>query len=273
MITESMINEYTAATTSLTALTAVLERIAIAVEQIASATLAAPSYRHSLADFRQFDWPGIGAHAIDRDDYGVTAVQWNGHLWTRRSNDGKFGLAIWFSRPDGKDENGDAQYLRLITFKDLAQAEPIPTAVARRLPQRTPTPPPPATTQSQRPVTNDTPTAVVVPVTNGNGGDLPDYRAMLAKASTMKDFAYYAYMVLVRTGNLYNDTKQVEAMTANFADIMANFQCGKDNLRMLAALEAYRNVRQRSMDDGAILLDAHKAGRAAALRAWQKEVS
>jgi len=86
---------------------------------------SSPGYRRPLADFASFDWASIGAVATDQDSHGPSEVDWYGHLWTRRSGDGKFGRAIWFSRSIGKSQDGENQYARLITFKDLSQAEPV----------------------------------------------------------------------------------------------------------------------------------------------------
>jgi hypothetical protein len=83
----------------------------------------APNYRHPLAAYTAFDWPSIGAEAFDKDKDGVTAVLWNGYQWKRRSGTGRFGKSIWFSRTDGKTAEGEPNYIRLITFKDLAAAE------------------------------------------------------------------------------------------------------------------------------------------------------
>jgi hypothetical protein len=110
-----------------------LERIALALESLVQASAPAePNYRYPLAEYGRFDWPRIGAQVIASDRFGASAVQWNGHTWTRRSGDGKFGRAIWFSRPNGQDEDG-TQYLRLVTFKDLSEAEPLPEGVSRDL--------------------------------------------------------------------------------------------------------------------------------------------
>lgn len=89
-----------------------------------------PNYRYELGDYAGFDWASIGASIANHDGHGTTAVRWNHHVWTRRSGEGKFGKAIWFSRPNGKDESGDNKYLRLITFKDTEPAEPLPRSLA-----------------------------------------------------------------------------------------------------------------------------------------------
>jgi hypothetical protein len=65
---------------------------------------------------------------IQADAHGPTIVQWNQRRFTRRSGDGKYDNAIWYSRPIGKSEDG-AEYARLITFKDLDEVEPLNPAV------------------------------------------------------------------------------------------------------------------------------------------------
>ena len=90
----------------------------------------APNYRHPLKRYWQFDWEGIDAIVLQRDEEGVSVVKWGNYTWKRRSGSGKFGKAIWFSRPDGKDENGDTRYRRLVTFKDWSDPEPVDTRAA-----------------------------------------------------------------------------------------------------------------------------------------------
>lgn len=84
-----------------------------------------PNYRYPIAEFQEFDWAGMGAEPVAWDDDGVTVVSWGGYLWKRRAGAGRFGQAVWFSRTAGQDENG-TNYLRLITFKDLEPADPLP---------------------------------------------------------------------------------------------------------------------------------------------------
>ena len=56
---------------------------------------------------------------------GVTVVEWNGQVFTRRSASNKFPEAIWYSRHLGQDVDGNRRYVRLITFKVLSDAEPV----------------------------------------------------------------------------------------------------------------------------------------------------
>jgi hypothetical protein len=55
----------------------------------------------------------------------VTAVEWNGQVFTRRSPNNKFDAAVWFSRHLGQDADGNKRYARLIVFRALSDAEPI----------------------------------------------------------------------------------------------------------------------------------------------------
>lgn len=108
-----------------TAQTALLERIAIAVE----GNQPVPNYLVTLSSFAQFDWSTIGATVETRDRDGAAVVLWHGNRYTRRSASNKFQPAIWFSRAIGKDDQGTTQYERLITFKQTAEAEPLPEKV------------------------------------------------------------------------------------------------------------------------------------------------
>lgn len=85
----------------------------------------APNYQRPIAAYKIFDWASIGAVVIESDGDGPTRVEYLGHHFTRRSGGGKFGQAIWFSRPMGKNEDGSNKYARLITFKDYSEAEEL----------------------------------------------------------------------------------------------------------------------------------------------------
>jgi hypothetical protein len=110
-----------------------LERIAEAVERLAPATTAAPSYTYPLESFTSFDWSSIGATVVQSDQYGAAIVNWKGQQYVRRSPSNKFGEAIWFSRCVGKDDSGENRYERLVTFKPLSktEVEPVPEKVRR----------------------------------------------------------------------------------------------------------------------------------------------
>lgn len=104
-----------------------LARMADTLDQIVANTApAAPNYRKPYDDFKAFEWATIGAVITNKDGDGVSAVEWNGYDFTRRAGVGKYGKAIWFSRPTGKDAEGNNLYVRLITFKDYTEAEPLP---------------------------------------------------------------------------------------------------------------------------------------------------
>lgn len=106
-----------------------LQRIATALE----ANQTAPNYQAELSDFLQFDWSSIGAEVEKFDRQGAAVVAWRGLKFVRRSASNKFQPAIWFSRSLGKDELGHNRYERLITFKSIAEPEPLPEMVSRSL--------------------------------------------------------------------------------------------------------------------------------------------
>jgi DdrB-like protein len=108
-----------------------LEEIESHLRQIAISFNPAPNYQRALSEYPGFDWSSIGATVIKRDSDGVSVVEWNGKMFTRRSANNKYPEAIWFSRPVGKDADGDLRYERLVTFKRPSEAEPI-TAKAKR---------------------------------------------------------------------------------------------------------------------------------------------
>lgn len=102
------------------------------LEQLLSATTSmtgsqpAPDYRADIKEFQGFDWDSIGAKIVQIDEDGVATVSWRDKLFLRRSAQNKFGPAIWFSRSTGKDEDGENTYERLITFKEMPVADPLP---------------------------------------------------------------------------------------------------------------------------------------------------
>lgn len=95
-----------------------------------------PNWTKQLSQYKS-NWPeAIDATVIDSDQDGPTVVAWAGHAYIRRSSENKkYGAAIWFSRADGRDESGEANYVRLITFREKAvpRAEPLPEYVRAKL--------------------------------------------------------------------------------------------------------------------------------------------
>jgi hypothetical protein len=86
------------------------------LRQMAVSSNPAPNYQRPLSEYPIFDWPSIGATVLNRDEDGVTAVEWNGQVFTRRSPNNKFDAAVWFSRHLGQDADGNKRYARLIVF-------------------------------------------------------------------------------------------------------------------------------------------------------------
>lgn len=134
------------------ALLATLERLTVAVESLArGGGPVEPNLVRPIEEYPTFDWSAIGASVVQRDPDGPTHVEHQGGLYTRRSPQNKFDPAIWYSRANGRDDNGDVRYLRLITFKPLKDAESLPRGVEREIqaradqkPVEKPQPPAPA---------------------------------------------------------------------------------------------------------------------------------
>lgn len=112
--------------------TVALEQLAFGLEQLIPPK-SAPNYVRPLAEFASFDWASLGAEVVYRDRHGVAQVRWGGHDYIRRCPQNKFGDAIWFSRANGRDENGNLAYERLITFKKLSAAEPVSERVTQAI--------------------------------------------------------------------------------------------------------------------------------------------
>jgi hypothetical protein len=102
-----------------------LQGVEAHLRQIAISSNPAPNYQRPLSEYPTFDWSSIGAAVLNRDGDGVTAVEWNGQVFTRRSPSNRYDGAVWYSRHLGKDSDGNMRYARLITFKALSDAEPI----------------------------------------------------------------------------------------------------------------------------------------------------
>lgn len=130
----------------MTTQTALLERIAIALERIAfTMSPESPNYRRPLADFANFDWSQIGASVTATDAHGATIIEWAGYEWKRR-NKADFGNDIFYTRPAGKDETGRTRYLRLITFSPPTPVKKVSADVREALAEATavlPAPPAP----------------------------------------------------------------------------------------------------------------------------------
>jgi hypothetical protein len=102
-----------------------LQGIESHLRQIALSSNPAPNYQRPLSEYHGFDWSSIGAGVLKEDEDGVSSVEWNGQVFTRRSPNNRFDAAIWFSRCVGKDSDGNNRYVRLISFKAASDAEPI----------------------------------------------------------------------------------------------------------------------------------------------------
>lgn len=129
-----MTTEPTPTPNDLAELIRILKNMELAAMAIAAAN--PPNWKRPLSAYRNGWVKAIGAIEIARDQHGPAVIFWMGHHYTRRSSENKkFGAAIWFSRAAGKDEAGNNQYLRLITFEDspTATAEPLPGYVVERL--------------------------------------------------------------------------------------------------------------------------------------------
>lgn len=138
-----------------------LSRIADSLEALAAAKgPAAPNLTRDIADFAGFDWASIGAHVTAYDQFGPSVVEHRGQTYKRRSPENKFGAAIWYSRPVGKDDEGRNIYARLVTFKEITPAEPISRSAEAKAAVH-----PPAQPQAARPKP-----------ANGNGNGKPPAR-------------------------------------------------------------------------------------------------
>ncbi len=111
-----------------------LARIADALERIAAGGgPVAPDYQRPIEEYASFDWSTINASVVARDNDGPTHIEHGGVIYTRRSPQNKFEPAIWFSKASGRNEDGDVQYLKLITFRTIKGADPLPSKLAGQI--------------------------------------------------------------------------------------------------------------------------------------------
>lgn len=87
---------------------------------------SSPNYFKRLSDFQNFDWSSINADVIERDRDGVSVVEWEGRMFTRRKGNADYDPALFFTVCTGKDEAGKNKYDRLITFKQPSKAKRVP---------------------------------------------------------------------------------------------------------------------------------------------------
>lgn len=135
-------------------------RIADALDIIARAGAPVePGYIKPIGEYAGFDWTTIGATVVSSDKDGPTHLEHSGFVWTRRSPANKYSPAVWFSRANGKDADGNTKYLKLITFREISDADPIPDKVAAAIPS--------AAVKPAQPGNGHAPSASVP--ANGNG--------------------------------------------------------------------------------------------------------
>lgn len=104
-------------------------QVALLTQLVAANQMTEPNYRRPMAQYRTFDWTGIGAVVVEADNYGPTIVEWGGHQWLRRNaSDRKFGTAVWFSR-----HAGGSGYYTLIKFVEKLEVEAMDGRIAERI--------------------------------------------------------------------------------------------------------------------------------------------
>lgn len=236
----------------------------------------APNYQRPLSAYRIFDWASIGAVVLDGDAGGPSRVEYLGHHFTRRNGAGKFGEAIWFSRPQGKNEDGSNKYARLITFKDYSEAEeldgriemsdeepktkqsngrsaqPVSRINRPAVPPTTP-PPPPA-----KPATTTTPLAAPDPIPQKDW----ELDAMTSTDPLIFDTA------VVHVISWFKDATQV----ATARESMFGQWVAAHAPAYLAGLKTYAKKRDELQANGHPVKDAHKQAKVDAGNHYRREL-
>ena len=110
-----------------------LRRLADALERVADAMEAkgefhAPNFQFPLSSYRQFNWSSIQAEVMETDANGPTLVKHKNRIYKRRTGDGKFGDAIWYSFA-----LSDKNYVSLIKFSEKSAVEPVSRGVLSKI--------------------------------------------------------------------------------------------------------------------------------------------
>lgn len=213
-----------------------LSRIADSLEVIAQANLQEPNYTKDISEYKGFDWNSIGATVIKEDRDGPTHVEWGSALWLRRSPSNKYGPAIWFSRAAGKDAEGNNKYLKLITFKEISNVDPVSEKARakagngkqRPAAQNKPAPPAPEPNAETQPG----------PAAVDNGSSMDVEAEFAIRPSGPKDWtAYYTKSVPAFVGEDGEPLDKVQA-----ADILKSQ--GEDALKAFGVLKNRFNLKE-----------------------------
>jgi hypothetical protein len=118
--------------------TRLLSTISQQLGELLRSAAASLGYRRPLSEYRRFDWSSINAQVIERDGLGAKEVEYYSHRYFRHAAGGKFGRAIWFSRPagpsidSGRGGGDPTGYAMLIKFSERhGEADPVPDDVIR----------------------------------------------------------------------------------------------------------------------------------------------
>ena len=131
---------------------AVLNRIATALEVLASARTSSPAqamqkspnFKRKLQEYPSFDWASIQARVVSSDKHGAKGVMWAGREFHRRTHE-TFDEGIWFSV--FREKVGEKRfYDRLISFEPKVTIKKLPKATKKKL-----SPPGPASAPSAKP--------------------------------------------------------------------------------------------------------------------------
>lgn len=235
----------------------------------------APNYQRPLSAYRIFDWASIGAVVLDSDAVGPSRVEYLGHHFTRRNGAGKFGEAIWFSRPQGKNEDGSNKYARLITFKDYSEAEELDGRIEMDEPKSQPasvaaTPGGRSTqpiSRINRPAAPVTPTAPPAPPTPPAASDPIPQKDWELDAMTSTDPLIFDTAV-VHVITWFKDATQVatarESMFGQWVTAHAP--------AYLAGLKTYAKKRDELQANGQPVSTAHKQAKVDAGNHYRREL-
>ncbi|MCB8942572.1 MAG: hypothetical protein H6658_02230 [Ardenticatenaceae bacterium] len=228
----------------------------------------APNYQRPLAAYATFDFASVDAVVLEADSSGPSRVEYLGHIFTRRNGTGKFGQAIWFSRPMGKNEDGSNRYARLVTFKDYSDAEELDSRLEDALEEGTPPPTQPksqANGSGRQPATP--PPATPAPKPAQPGSSNPSQLTQtewLQRAQEATDEMDFDVCVSRAYPDFYFDANRVQTVREGI--------CGKwDTAKKgatLAAVAEYCTKRLEWEKKAVSTTEAHKEAKIAARRAY-----
>jgi hypothetical protein len=159
-----------------------------------------PDYVMPIGEFAGFDWGSVNITVVRADRDGPTHLQWNGQVYTRRSPSNKFDPAIWYSRASGKSEDGETEYTRLITFREIKDADPLGDKTRAVVDRNRPQQPTNGTNKTPAPAANGA--TKQQPAPSPSQAPAPTTNSAVKPLASGELVSYTEYMRRAKAGNI-----------------------------------------------------------------------